>query len=226
MTELTQEITVGQTVALLSRYGFELRGHTAEELIGQWLKEYQAKWIRLAVVEALYQGRYKAISVEQILKFWWRRGQPTFHFTHEFERLISRKIPRPLSNPSAISENSEAEDEEFLHWRSLEMIETSVQELENTSEISGAETSRDTEIDVDKLAIATDKVSPPRSWSHNKLNSSDNLPFPPAQFPSSPIADSTDGSPVSPSERRIHEFTPLLDSSEFYAKLRAVIKQG
>jgi hypothetical protein len=46
------------------------------------------------VVEALYQGRYKAISVEHLLNFWSRRGEPSFRFGSEFERLITHNLPK------------------------------------------------------------------------------------------------------------------------------------
>lgn len=95
MTELTYDSAVSHTVALLNHYGFDMKGYSAEELIAEWLTVYTAIWIRLAAIEALYQGRYKAISVEQILNCWKRRGSPHFHFNGDFERLISRNLPRP-----------------------------------------------------------------------------------------------------------------------------------
>ena len=84
-------------VALLIHYSFELGGYTASELIDCWLHDYSANWVRLAVIEALYQGRYKAISVEQILAFWQRRGQAVYHFNHEFERLICGNFTQLLA---------------------------------------------------------------------------------------------------------------------------------
>ncbi|NJO19488.1 MAG: hypothetical protein HC838_04685, partial [Spirulinaceae cyanobacterium RM2_2_10] len=54
---------------------------------------YHPTWIRAAAIEALYLGRYKAVSVAQILEIWERRGQPTPHFNGDFERLICRKLP-------------------------------------------------------------------------------------------------------------------------------------
>ncbi len=79
-------------VALLVHYSFDLGGYTAGELIDHWLKDYSATWVCQGVVEALYQGRYKAVSVEQILVFWNRRGQPLYHHNHEFERLICGNV--------------------------------------------------------------------------------------------------------------------------------------
>jgi hypothetical protein len=110
MTDQTQDSAITQTVALLEHYGFELKGRTAAELITQWLEQYQAVWVRLAVVEALYLGRYKAVSVAQILKCWDRRGNPHFHFNHDFERLICRKLPRFLGN---LAEASPVMEEDY-----------------------------------------------------------------------------------------------------------------
>lgn len=91
---------------LIENYGFELNEETPEEVALRWLEEYDEHWIRLAIIEALYLGRYKSFSVEQILNLWCRRGQPKFHFTHEFERLICRRLPKALRQ---FSEKTEEE---------------------------------------------------------------------------------------------------------------------
>ena len=91
---------VAQTLALLNHYCFELPGTTAIDLLAGWLEKYQADWVRLAVIEALYRGRYKAVSVEQILNLWSRRQYASYGFNHEFERLICRKLPRNLTHLS------------------------------------------------------------------------------------------------------------------------------
>ena len=79
-----------QACLLLQEYSFDLGGYTPDRLIVIWQKQLDAEssWIRSAVVEALYQGRYKALSVEQILRVWKRRGHPLRHFNHEFERVV------------------------------------------------------------------------------------------------------------------------------------------
>lgn len=84
---------------LLLQYGFDLAGDDSEALFDQWLRVYPPRWIRLAIIEALYQGRYKAISVEQLLVFWLRRGEAQTHFNSEFEAMICRNLPRDLSTP-------------------------------------------------------------------------------------------------------------------------------
>lgn len=116
MTELSKNSTVEHTQALLIRYGFDLDGYEADQLATQWAHHYQVRWICSAVVEALYQGRYKAISVEQILLFWERRGEPICHFNRDFERIIrghsaSGLATKPDVQPLAPSEVSETETE-------------------------------------------------------------------------------------------------------------------
>lgn len=85
---------VDLAAALLIHYSFDLGGYTAQQLIDHWLKDFSANWICSAVIESLYQGRYKAVSVEQILAFWRRRGEASYHFNHEFERLICGNLPQ------------------------------------------------------------------------------------------------------------------------------------
>lgn len=87
---------VNHAANLLRHYSFEL-DITVEQQVAAWLKTYSAQWILSSVVEALYQGRYKAVSVEQILQLWQRRGKPLCHFTHEFERLVCSEIPSAIA---------------------------------------------------------------------------------------------------------------------------------
>ncbi|EKQ69266.1 hypothetical protein OsccyDRAFT_1891 [Leptolyngbyaceae cyanobacterium JSC-12] len=82
-------------VDLLRHYSFELGQYNLSQQVDIWLDYYPAQWLPTAIIEALYQGRYKAISVEQILNIWQRRGHPVYHFNHEFERLVCGNLPRP-----------------------------------------------------------------------------------------------------------------------------------
>jgi len=98
MTEVTA--ISAQAAALLVHYGFDLGGKKAEKLAGEWLTKYPGYWLRLAVVEALYQGRYKAVSVGQLLSMWHRIGEPLYHFNREFERLVCNNFPQNLTGES------------------------------------------------------------------------------------------------------------------------------
>ncbi|WP_072621872.1 hypothetical protein [Spirulina major] len=91
---------------LLSHYGFDTKPHTTAERMGHWLDAYEADWIRTAIIEALYQGRYKAVSVEHILSLWQKRGRPSPHFTGDFERIICRKLPEWYMNISSVESDA------------------------------------------------------------------------------------------------------------------------
>ncbi len=97
--EATEQVkaTIAEVVALLTHYSFDLGSHAADRLVIQWLTTYPTIWVRNAAIEALYQGRYKAVSVEQILMLWQRRGKSFPHYNHDFERLVCHKLPRNLS---------------------------------------------------------------------------------------------------------------------------------
>lgn len=98
---MTKSNQADLATALLIHYSFDLSGHSATELIHRWQSQYPIDWLHLAVIEALYQGRYKGISVQQILAFWQRRGQIIYHFNMEFQRLICSKFPQSLTELAA-----------------------------------------------------------------------------------------------------------------------------
>lgn len=102
LAQALENPNVLQTVSLLTAYGFDLRGLAPTQLINEWLRRFSALWIRLAVIEALYLGRYKAISVEHLLQFWAVKGQPNFHFSPEFEQMVSQKLPKSFA-PIAVA---------------------------------------------------------------------------------------------------------------------------
>ncbi len=106
MTDLSNDPAALEITTLLTHYSFDLDGYTSPQLVTHWLRNYPANWLRAAVIEALYQGRYKAVSVDQILSMWQRRGQPRQHFNLEFERIVCGQFPRglsviPLGTPAA-----------------------------------------------------------------------------------------------------------------------------
>lgn len=86
-------------VALLTYYRFEADIPAAERLVAAWRQQYPAAWLRPAVLQALYQGRYKSISVSHILQLWRKQGQPHYQFSGEFERLIGH-TPAPRRRPA------------------------------------------------------------------------------------------------------------------------------
>ncbi|MEL6400421.1 MAG: hypothetical protein AAFR26_15340 [Cyanobacteria bacterium J06626_4] len=93
------ERALEQAKLLLAEYSFDLSGFRVGELMAIWQEhlKIEPSWIRAAVLEALYQGRYKAFSVEQILQGWKRRGHPVRHFNSEFERIVFGPIDPLIS---------------------------------------------------------------------------------------------------------------------------------
>ncbi|MFT0789117.1 hypothetical protein [Synechococcus sp. H55.10] len=75
----------------LERYGFELEGQPGQVWVERWSQRFPASWIPAALLEALYQGRYKAASVEQILRLWQRRGAPHLTFPLEISQSLWRE---------------------------------------------------------------------------------------------------------------------------------------
>jgi hypothetical protein len=103
MNEQAREAIAADVAEMMTRYSFDLGGYTLNRWIEQWLQHYPVVWLPGAVTEALYQGRYKAISVWQILDLWRRRGKPLQHFNREFERMVSGRSLQLLFTPSAQS---------------------------------------------------------------------------------------------------------------------------
>lgn len=209
MTETqTNSAITQQIVALLSHYGFDLRGHTAEELAFEWLSQYHQHWVRLAVIEALYQGRYKAISIDQILNFWERRQHPIFHFNHEFERLICRKLPRHLN---AINdpwyEDSIDYDEDYdydslySYWSDHDFSVSSDSIDSQESDLTVAEELQ-AEYNIDEESVEETPPEPPFPFTPEKSSKNEEL------------------------QPTIHRFKPSPDASDFYQKLKAVAKHS
>jgi hypothetical protein len=108
MTVVATKSAFSAAKSLLEHYGFDLGEQTSGQLLDRWGDQCDPRWIRLALIEALHQGRYKAVSVEQILSLWSRRGQPSFHFDREFEALICNNQPQDLASISPRSDVSES----------------------------------------------------------------------------------------------------------------------
>ncbi|MEM1256261.1 MAG: hypothetical protein AAGI69_27815 [Cyanobacteria bacterium P01_H01_bin.21] len=85
-----------QAITLIKAFSLELNQYSPESQVLYWLNQHRAAWIRDAIIEAVYQGRYKVISVQHILLIWQRRGQPVRHFTSGFEQVIAAQLGTPL----------------------------------------------------------------------------------------------------------------------------------
>jgi hypothetical protein len=88
------EAAIAIAVSLLFHY-FELDIPSARGMAHMWAQRYPIDWISPAVLESLYQGRYRAVSVEQILGIWKRRNTPISHYPSEFARMFASIPPLP-----------------------------------------------------------------------------------------------------------------------------------
>lgn len=77
-----------KTVILLQYYHFEESLENLQIILIKWLGKYPASWLPLAVTEAIYQGRLKLVSVEQILTLWERKGAVNISFDVTFFDFI------------------------------------------------------------------------------------------------------------------------------------------
>lgn len=237
MRELTQNIDIAQARALLKRYQFEMRGHSEQEVMEKWLGNYPPRWVRMAIIEALYQGRYKAISVEGILKLWSRKGEIMHRFPHDFERLICNNLPysiKPLVNssgkpldpssptPSEVAPPPQAENLSPQYSPPLPLnSQTQNPDLRDLNDKSEENQRLEGEIEITSLPKETlshlETLFPQivTEIEEKKTLSSSDFALTEEQSKRSPLLLSG-GS--------IHEFTPLLDRSELYTKLKAVVE--
>ena len=205
MTELTNDISLAQAHSLINSYDFDLGREKAPKLLQSWLEKYSSSWIRLATIEALYRGRYKAVSVEQILNVWFRLGVPQTHFTYEFERLICRKLPKHVSGLSEIDGNNSKTVE--VIFEPFEYPET----LASTVKFSQPSQIKHQTIDFwenDTFGLEKAFQQP------NKLE--DNISFMAAWG----LSYKPDWKDLGIGNKIIHQFIPLPDVSSFFNKLK------
>lgn len=223
LRESTTDSTIAYAIVLLRHYGFELRGYTPEELVSLWLKSHPAHWVRLAVIEALYQGRYKAISVEQILAVWTRRGQPIYRFTHEFERLISRKLPQNLAAPlNQALTHLDREQSLPLYSNVLEPVST-IPDIIDEWDANSPE-----EEPINSAPVLQEIPPLPAPALEEAIATSVHSDEPLSEEASNQNANPTyeaNWSRCETKKQPIHQFTPPPDVSDFYLKLKAVAQQ-
>lgn len=122
------------SIILIKYYNFDLNGYKMRELIVKWTKIYPHHWLPLAVTEAIYQGRLKAVSVEQILNVWLKKREVNQSFNDEFASLIK---------PNIIF--SEADDQE------LKYIFTNINNPNNLSCLRENNSSENVSIETDNI---------------------------------------------------------------------------
>lgn len=229
MTHPARDPAILDAVALLNGYGFDLDGFAADYLVSYWAVNHPAHWIRGAIVEALYQGRYRAVSVGQILAVWRRRGQPIPHYTPDFERVVSGRFGgfavapaanRPAraatsaSSPSSpVAEIAPAEQTEGAIAGDAAITQDSGLSAEAIAPLSESE-------QFQTEAPAENSGSPDASSQSNEVA---------AVEPRSEAAEEDDSfawwGRGSAAQNPIHQYVPIIpriEASAFYAKLRAV----
>lgn len=92
---------VASTSALLLHYSFDLHNRSLNQVVSKWFNVYPPKWVVGAVVEAIYQGRYKVASVDCILFLWYLRGSPLQHFDYDFLNIVCSKVLQSVPLHSA-----------------------------------------------------------------------------------------------------------------------------
>jgi hypothetical protein len=106
MSHLSQE----SIIILLIHYRFDLGSTQVETLASTWIAKYDRQWIVWAIVEAIYQQRYKSISVDRMLSLWLSRGHPSYHVPGEYERQILQDLQKiGETYTSDLSRNREVE---------------------------------------------------------------------------------------------------------------------
>lgn len=236
MTNSTTERSLSTTTCgLLTYYSYEGDSQPQTSLLQDWLGHYPPEWVRLALIEALYRGRYKTISVGGLLADWQRRGQPIYHFNREFEALICQNFPKIWSDNDGEAGSKRS---------STPSLSSS---LMQNSELSAA--MPQTASDVDAVNSQSDVSNP----THRASQSDPSIPVESKTAQSDPLQHQGPDfsalygeTPVEMSEHEeprsdhhaeqsvgeetkfrgfvdpIHQFTPNRESSEHYRKLVAM----
>ena len=200
-----------QAKLLLEEYSFDLGGLSAETLVMIWQERLAVatSWIRAAIIEALYQGRYKAVSVDQILQSWKRRDRPIRHFNSEFERTVFSPIDPTLSQyvpPTRSHTSSDPASPAEVRSTDATANSESADEAVTVPPKNAGDGTQDT------AAIAEMTVSP---------NST------PDASPSAPLRSPFSYSAAMFSQPTpIQKFTPQSEASDFYTRLRAVARSS
>ena len=208
MTDTNKDLAIAQIISLMTSYSFDTDQRNPEELVQEWRKSYDVNWIHLATIEALYLGRYKAVSIEQILHSWLRLGQPNTHFGGDFERVISRKLPRHLS---ALDSNKKI-------VKQSEQIEPSSSIAKN-SDRSDLSVSSPTSITSPKVTSTNTPLIPTKV---TPVPQGKSIPTPSEKTSSSKKDDLTDKN--STKTQGIVTFQPIPDASGFFEKLKALAR--
>lgn len=220
---------------LLTYYSFDLAGQTVGQLIEAWVQLHPPIWLRAAVVEALYQGRYKAVSVGHILTIWSRRGQPICHFNLEFERMVCEPITVVTQAVPVVSSLQAVKDSEH-------QILPQALDIQQYSEDVVPRESITPHFEKAERFMHTEKVTeeeglnPPINMlsvdtlPNGDVSSKKNTTIPQTvgafefklRFPSRDLAETRLNLSGTYPDQPIHKFTPVTESSMFYTRLQGM----
>jgi hypothetical protein len=203
---------------LLTDYSFDTENCWPEAVVAGWLQQFNAAWVSQAITEALYQGRYKLVSVDHILQLWQRRGHPLCHFNREFESIILGQtllcLPPGVGAPRSI--NSTTSATEAISTETTEATAVSSPDSSTVEDHSLTQESALEPLPPEKApevaAVATSPMAEPVP--------SDDIP----RF--RPITEdlSSELSSIWAPVEAIQPFVPQLETSEFHQRLKAVVK--
>jgi hypothetical protein len=100
-------------VKILQNYKFDLGDRSIQNISIDW-QNYDPLWLRSAITESMYRGRYKVVSVEQILSSWERKQEISCKFDLEFEDLIWGELAESIPFPSDLSITSHPSSRDML----------------------------------------------------------------------------------------------------------------
>ncbi|MDB9376454.1 hypothetical protein, partial [Nodularia sphaerocarpa] len=175
----------------------------------------------------LYQGRYKGISVQQILAFWQRRGQVIYHFNMEFERLICSKFPESLTEQAApvlpeINQKVPVESASIRQPVTANSLPAMVgNEYRQTQTATLKPMNAEEEEKPRKNILASSTLSTAADATQSRLNSQGNIQ---RNSPSPKLHQPTKLLPPSANHPPIGQFTPSTSdqSDSFTSKLKAM----
>ena len=219
MTHPSNSPDIEPVYQLLTSYSFDAEAYQTEAVIAAWLEEFGPIWVSHAITEALYQGRYKLISIDQILRLWQRRGQPIRHFNREFESII---LGQTLLCPTGYGNAAESLAPSTAAGSEVLTPATGSAGAESPASAPVSETAT-TE------AITTEAPAPEEPLAGEPLDGASAAAVPavpqrravPNFQPYVP-----DLSPAWPHGEVIQPFVPRQDGSELHERLRAVVQGG
>jgi hypothetical protein len=200
-----------EVAALLVRYGFDLGGQSAVAVARSWGAKYDPSWLAIAVIESLHLGRYKAVSVEQVLNTWQRRGNVAPHFNAEFAAMITGQDNAAEDSTDCATDDIAAES----------LLDAEIALL-SAHEIDEAQCST-TGLELSDPALDEGFSELPLSPPHQLLVTSKHqvsLDLTPTDYP--PTLPRPPQSEWLQPETFTDVFTPSAQVSQFYYKLRAM----